>query len=183
ILLHRIAKASGFAGQLIVNPPIRIKSGSFLNDPIYRKKNILLASAKAATQNGLVLILLDCEDDCPGEVGPKILQDAKSIRSDINMLVALAQKEYESWFLAAATSLRGLVGLPEDLEAPRNSEAIRGAKEWLRSRMSVTYDPIIHQAMFSRAMDLEQAKINSSFKRLCEKIGRFLSAQANPGSP
>lgn len=31
-LLHRIARLAGFEGTLRVNPPIRVKSGSFIHD-------------------------------------------------------------------------------------------------------------------------------------------------------
>lgn len=130
-LLHRIARLIGFDGYLVVNPPIRVKSGSFLKDPDYFRKQMILVGAKAAQTGGSVLILLDCEDECPGTLGPALLQKARTVRSDVNIVVALASREYETWFLAAARSLRGRRGLPENLEPPPNPEAIRDAKGWL----------------------------------------------------
>lgn len=176
-LLHRIAKAEGFLGNLITNPPIRVKSGSFINDDAYRKKNILLASAKAAEHNGLVIILLDCDDGCPASLGPRLLEDAKAVRSDVRILVALAYREYETWFLAAAKSLRGYNGLPKDLEAPANPESIRGGKEWMADKMGTSYDPITHQVAFTRAMNLTEARTNKSFNRLYQKVIGFLIDQ------
>jgi hypothetical protein len=38
-LLHRIARDAAFTGVLRVNPPIRVKSGSFLNDRDYLERN------------------------------------------------------------------------------------------------------------------------------------------------
>jgi hypothetical protein len=169
-LLHRIAAAEGFQGQILVNAPIRVKSGSFLNDADYRKKRLLLASAKAAERNGTVMVLLDCEDDCPAEVGPRLLTEATAVRGDVDILIVLAQREYESWFLAAVQSLRGRRGLPADIIAPANPETIRGAKEWLGARMETPYDPITHQLEFSRAIDLAQARSNASFDRLYKKV-------------
>jgi hypothetical protein len=170
-LLHRIANAEGFRGQLIVNAPIRVKAGSFLNDPEYRRKQIILAAGKAAEHNGSVLILLDCDDDCPAELGPRLLA----------MFVALAYKEYESWFLAAARSLRGHRGLPEDLEPPPEPEMVRDAKGWLGKRMETFYDPITHQVEFSRAINLDEARTCSSFGRLYDRVAKLLAA-ANPAT-
>jgi hypothetical protein len=131
---------------------------------------ILLAPAKAAERNGTVLILFDCEDQCPAELGPQLLEQARAVRNDVRMLVALSYREYETWFVTAARSLRGVRGVPMDLEPPTDPEAIRGAKEWLGQRMTAPYDPIIHQAEFSRAIDLDQARANTSFERLCTHL-------------
>jgi hypothetical protein len=154
----------------IVNPPIRVKSGSFLNDPDYFEKYVTYAADKAAQVGGEVLILLDCEDDCPATLGPKLLAKAQNIRGDVPTTVVLAHREYETWFLAAAESLRGCGGLAADLSPPEDPEAIRGAKEWLGHQMSQSYDPIIHQAAFTARFDLHKAKSIPSFARFVSKI-------------
>ena len=154
----------------IINPPIRIKSGSFLKDDEYFRRYIQMAAAKAVQSDGEVLILLDCEDDCPATLGPDLLVRAKSIRPDVPFKVLLAHREYETWFLAAATSLRGCAGLAADLSPPAAPERIRGAKEWLGRHMDQSYDPIIHQAAFTARFDLTQAKAVPSFARLVSKI-------------
>ena len=105
-LLHRIARRASFQGLLRVNPPIRVKQGSFVNDDEYFRNQVRLAAAKAAQENGSVLILLDCDDDCPARLGPELLRRAKEGRSDVDMFVALAYREFETWFIAAAHSLR-----------------------------------------------------------------------------
>jgi len=152
-----------------INPPIRVKSGSFLNDHAYFRKYVSLAAAKAAQFHGEVLILLDCDDECPADLGPSLLDRAKAIRSDVPCQVVLAHREYETWFLAAAESLRGH-GLPDGAHPPLNPESIRGAKEWLGKAMGVTYDPILHQAPFTAHFDLHQACSVSSFHRLVTKL-------------
>ena len=173
-LLHRIFNVIGYNGQVLINPPIRVKVGSFLTDPNYRRRMILLASSKAAERGGTVMILFDCEDRCPAELGPNLLADARAFRADVRILVVLSYREYETWFITAARSLRGKRGLPADLEPPANPEAIRGAKEWLSERMATSYDPIIHQAEFSRTIDIGQARGNPSFDRLCIRLGQLV---------
>ncbi len=178
-LLHRIRIARQVQSQLDVNPPIRVKSGSFLNDPPYFERYLQLAAAKAAQRQGSILILLDCEDSCPAELGPKLLRDATALRPDVPSFVALAWREYETWFLAAARSLRGLDGLPADLVPPANPEHFRDAKGWLGDRMPGRYDPIRHQSRFSKRMDLDAARTAQSFDRLYRYMIRLFEDE-NP---
>jgi Domain of unknown function (DUF4276) len=175
-LLHRIARETAFAGVLRVNPPIRVKSGSFLNDRDYFRKQVTLATAKAAQARGCVLIMLDCEDDCPATLGPDLLKQARAVRADVDIAVVLAYREFETWFLAAAPSLRGVRGLPRDLEAPPDPLGIRNAKGWLGERMDGAYDPVIHQLEFTRAFDISQARSNQSFDRLYRRVHGFLES-------
>jgi hypothetical protein len=180
-LLHAIGRAAGVDQQILVNPPIRVKSGSFLNDQDYRLKQIRLASYKARERGGTVLILLDCDDGCAAELGPQLLADIRMIDSNVAALVSLATREYESWFIAAVRSLSGVGTLAEGLEPPVDHEKIRGAKEWLTGRMKERYDPITHQAPFTRAMSLDEARSNKSFDRLYRRIcGLLLPTARGP---
>lgn len=169
-LLYRIAIAIAGGASLRVNAPLRVKSGAFLNDDAYFKKQVALASAKAAQEAGVVLIVLDSEDDCPAHLGPDLASRARQVRADIPIIVALAYREFETWFITAASSLQGLRGLPLDLQPPENPADIRDAKGWLGKRMDAGYDPVIHQLAFSRKMDLDQARTNQSFNYLYEQI-------------
>lgn len=173
-LLHRIAEDAGYLGPLRVNAPIRVKADSFLNDESYFARYVALAGAKAVQEGGVMLLLLDCEEACPGILGPRLLQKAREVRPDVQIVVALAQREYETWFLSAARSLRGLSGLPTDLEPPANPERIRGAKEWLSRHMEGTYDPVVHQLELTRLFDMTDARANASFDRLCRRVRALL---------
>jgi len=170
LLIRRIFDAFRPGVFPLVNPPTRVKAGSFLNDRAYFEKYIELAAAKAAQGEGMVLILLDCEDHCPGTLGPRLLADALAIRGDIRCAIALAHREYETWFLAAAESLRGCAGLSDQLTPPENPESIRGAREWLGRHMPISYDPIIHQAKLTARFGLHRARAIPSFDRLINKL-------------
>lgn len=174
VLIRRIAELVGFEGDLRLNPPIRVKSGSFLKDQDYFHRYVALAAAKAAAFDGSLLILLDCEDDCPAILGPALLQRAQAVRANVEIFVGFAYREYETWFLTAAPSLRGQRGLPQDLERPADAERVRNAKGWLGDRMNMSYDPLIHQLEFTKAFDLKQARANRSFDRFFRRIHRFL---------
>lgn len=175
-LLQRLYQQSRPHGLLRVNPAIRIKAGSFLNDDDYFRRYIELAARKAQAQRqGNVLILLDCEDDCAGKLGPQLLARARKVHSQVPFTVILAHREYETWFLAAALSLRTVGGLPADLEAPPDPKAIRGAKEWLAARMPNGYDPPNHQPLFTEHFSFAQAAAVPSFARLQRKAQDLFS--------
>lgn len=170
ILLERISMTVSPEIVARVNPPIRVKSGSFINDDDYLSKYVALAAAKAAQSRGFVLIMLDCDDDCPAQLGPVLLAKARKVRPDVPMVVALAYREYETWFLTAARSLAGCRGLPNDLMPPENPEAYRDAKGWLGERMPSGYDPVVDQAAFTKAFSLCEAARNPSFRRLFRRV-------------
>jgi len=170
VLIRRIFQTFRPGVSLDINPPTRVKVGSFLRDNDYFHKYVSLADAKAAPRDGVVLILLDCEDDCPSRLGPDLIAKAQAVRTDLRCVVALAYREYETWFLTAADSLRGCAGLPMTLSRPPCPESIRGAKEWLGRHLPANYDPIIHQAPMSACLDLHQARANASLSRLVNKL-------------
>lgn len=177
VFLRRLASDVAPETDLHLNPALRIKVASFLDekDEGYFKKYIELAARKAKSwPKSCVLILLDCEDFCPAELGPKILKRAVHYRPDITFLVILAHREYETWFLAAAESLRKVCGLPNDLEPPHNFESIRNAKGWLEVRMDASYNEPEHQPKMTTAFNFQQAMASRSFARGYKKLKNFL---------
>lgn len=122
---------------------------------------VLLAALRRASQDSQILVTSH---------SPELLAKANAVRSDVPTTVVLAHREYETWFLAAAESLRGCAGLPAGLDPPANPERIRGAKQWLGRQMDASYDPIIHQAAFTARFDLSQAKTIPSFARFISKV-------------
>ncbi len=178
-LLKRLAADATPDAQLRLNPALRVKAGSFINDDDYFKKYLELAARKAKPwPNSCVMILLDCEDACPGELGPKLLEKAKACRSDVRIIVILACREYETWFLAAARSLQGVCGLPADIEPPDNSETIRNAKGWLSTKMSLPYNEANHQPKLTDVFAFQEAMAVASFARVVRKFHQFYKPEA-----
>jgi hypothetical protein len=98
-----------------------------------------------------------------------LLEVARAARADREIGVVVVQREFEAWYLASASSLRGIGGLPDDLVAPPNHEQIRDAKGWLAQRMPSGYAPTVDQPRFAASFSLEQARANRSFRR-CEQL-------------
>lgn len=133
-----------------------------------------LAARRVGPQGG-VLIMLDADDDLPCQLAPQLL--ARVERRDVTMSVVLPEREFETWFLHAATSLAGSVGLPETLVAPARAGEIRGAKEWLAARMGkhAPYRPRLHQPKFAARMSLAMLNEVRSFLKFRKEIRRLLS--------
>lgn len=126
--------------------------------------------------SGRVVVLIDADDDCPAELGPKLKVRARDASMAARVAVVLVAREFETWFVAAARSLAGKRGLRAVLEPPKDPEGIRGAKEWLNRNMAEgkRYSPTIDQAALLQCMDLTAARRCGSFERLCRDIGRLL---------
>jgi hypothetical protein len=92
--------------------------------------------------------------------------------------VVLAKKEYEAWFIAAAESVRGQCGLPQDLIGVPNPEDIRGAKEWLSRHMlrNRRYAETTDQAALTSVFDMQAACRADSFDKCYREIVRLLTA-------
>lgn len=176
VLLRRLATALVPASRLILNPALRIKAGTFASDANYFRRHVELAARKAKPwPNACVLIVLDCEDHCPRQLGPELLQRARACRPDVPIIVILAYREFETWFLTAARSLRGVCGLPADLEPPVNSESLRDAKGWLSAKMRQPYNEPDHQPKLTAALAFDEAMASPSFARGFRKLRGFFA--------
>ena len=179
ILLQRLLKEC-FPAAFWPNlpEPIRISRSSVVK-PNELERYVALAAGKVE-RPGAILVLLDADKDCPATLGPQLLRRAQTARSDMPIAVVLANKEYESWFLAAAESLRGRQGLSATLEPHANPETKRGAKEWLIERMegSRTYRETVDQPELTRHFNLQAARACPSFDKLHRDITRLLAELA-----
>lgn len=166
--------------------PVRCSRDRLIQKPEELKRCLELAwlNLGDARKGGrsLILVLVDADDEAPCELGPKILENARENWRKHDMVVALAKREFESWFIAAAESLRGQRGLPQDLIRPQDPEAIRGAKEWLRKQMprSRTYSPTVDQPALVRLFDIGEAMNHApSFKRLVMKVAERMELNSS----
>jgi hypothetical protein len=176
LLIRRIA--------LDRDPPVYIEV--FVSKRVGREKlvnegGIESAVEQAALDGGpdaAILVLLDADDDCPAILGPTLLDRARKARPDRQVSVVLAKREYEAWFLAAAVSLRGLRGLPADLNPPNDLEGIRDAKGWLDRRMPYgrKYSETADQPALTQLFDLAEARQADSFDKCFREISRLIGA-------
>ena len=176
ILLRRMAPEIDPTRAIAVAKPIRRPRGSLL------KENELERYVDLATRThggyGAVLVLLDADDDCAATLGPELLARAQGSRPDSRISVVLAVKEFECWFLAAAESIAGRRGLPEDLTAPPDPESVRDAKGWLKHRRTdgLAYGPTVDQPALTDAFDMAAARAGAApFDKLWREVEGLLT--------
>jgi hypothetical protein len=171
-LLRRVLHARAVY-DVAVSQPIRVNADQFKHVPKERNRFLELA-ARDARPDGAVLVLLDSDDECPRDVAPPLLAEIRLQIPYLPTALVLAYREYESWFLAAARSLRGKRNLPVDLDPPVNVEAIRGAKGWLQEQMGRKYRETADQAALTEVFSLDEARSTDSFDKLMREIDRLL---------
>jgi Domain of unknown function (DUF4276) len=135
--------------------------------------------ARKVGQSGCVFISIDSEGDCPAHLGPMLLERAQLKRADRVIGVALAKREFESWFIAAASSIAGKRGLRVDLTIPPDPELIAGAKEWLtRNMVGKPYKETRDQEKLARLFDLNLARRAASFDKFYRETIRVCKSLA-----
>jgi hypothetical protein len=163
ILLRRVISEISPGCHAEIPHPIR-RPRSKLVQPGELERAVELAAAKVAP-DGVVLVLLDADDDCPATVGPDLKMRAVRARADVPVSVVLARREFEAWYIAAARSL-GLLRDPAE-DPPADPEGVRGAKEWLASRMPRgKYSEAVDQPALAARFDLAEARRCPSFDKL-----------------
>lgn len=173
LLVRRIALEVSPLVPPDVPRPIRGRRQRFVK-PGEVERYVNLA-AILGTAEGRILVVLDANGDCPAELGPSLLQRARAARSDRRIEVVVAKCEYESWFIAAVDSLQGTRGISADAKVPEDPESIRGAKEWLRDRMSGPYSPTADQATFTARFDMALAcRCSPSFDKMWRAVSALL---------
>ncbi len=183
VLIRRIALEMFPGMSLRVLPPLRVSRFKLVKKGELERA-VELAARKTGGM-GAVLVLIDSEGDCPAQTGPALLSRACATRSDLPIGVVLAKHEYEGWFLAAAESLRGRRGLRQDITAPPDPEAIRGAKEWLSDRMEpgMKYHEVLDQPALTAVFDFAAARRTDSFDKCYREIVRLLEVLQQSAAP
>lgn len=178
ILLRRIGQRIDRERFIDVRQPIR-GHRSKLTRVAEAERFLELAVQKLGQEQGAVLVLIDADDDCAATLGPELVQVCKRLRPGLAVSVVLAVTEFEAWFLAAAGSLRGWRGLPDDLEPPEDPEAFRDAKGWIQSRRvdGLAYGETTDQPALTAVFDLDDARaVSASFDKLWRDVERLMAA-------
>ena len=181
ILLRRIGQELlGGVYIDVLKPILRPRSRLVANKENELENSLGLAAFKLKNTDltdftPLILVLLDADDDRVCELGPRLLQDVKSFRSDLDVSFVLANLEYESWFVGAAQSLGQYLNLaPNELSV--SPEATRSRKKWIEDRFKNRhYKETVDQPKLTAKMDLTLCRSRCpSFDKLCRELERRL---------
>lgn len=177
VLLRRLAFEAG-AYDLELLHPLRLARGKMVK-PAELRRHVELA-ARRTDRDDAILVVLDADDDCPADLGPRLLAHALEQRNDRRISVIVIPREFEAWFLAGAAGLAGKRGLPQDLQPPPRPEAFRDAKGWLARHMERGYHATRDQEPFAAIVDLEAARQCDSFARLARIVKAICSPPEQP---
>ena len=179
ILLDRIWRELIHGDYIDVLTPIRQRKAALTGKPPALSRALDLAMGKLANPDlkptpAIILILVDADKDLPCRLGPELLQLARSTRSDADIACVIANIEYESWFVAAAESLKDYLEFQPNDVLPVNPEQNRLGKAWISRRFrGVKYSETVDQPKLTARMDLVEARAHSaSFDRLCRELER-----------
>jgi hypothetical protein len=170
VLFRRLIGEFNLGVPIEIAQPIRRSRGSLLMEGGLERAVELAAIESQLT--GAVFVLIDSEGECPAKLAPNLLKRAQTARPDKLVAVALAHREFEAWFLASASSLKGQRSLSQNIEDHPAPEDIQNCKGWLEDWMPPTskYAPPVDQPALAARFDLGLARRSRSFRKLCKEF-------------
>lgn len=172
-LLQRIWWEILGASNLDVLQPIR-QPRSRLSKPEHLLRSVEFALLKLQGERGLILLLIDNDPSLepPCALAPYLIETVKGGRSDADFACVLANPEYETWFVAAAESLRPAGSA--SLELPDDPENDGMKKAWVEKHLCPNYSETVDQPALTSRMDLAACRRRSpSFDKLCRELEAF----------
>jgi hypothetical protein len=122
----------------------------------------------------LLMVIIDSESqECPKTIAAGRLAWAKEVRSDAatEIAVVMPNPMFETWFAAAADSLRGKNDLAAELAKPENPEGEGLGKGWIKKNLPHKYKETVDQVRFVSHMSLTECRDSSrSFRKLIKEL-------------
>lgn len=163
LLIRRVYPTIGHPGCFPASRPIRCGEIPSLRRPGVLEKFVQYAVNRPDGDS--VLLIVDCDDDCPVEVASEFADRVSPIaeRADKRVGFVFMEREYEVLFLYGIESVetsypgRGWAISEEDVQ--RNWSTVRGAKGALGRLMEQsTYKETRDQPAFTDAVDLDRLR-------------------------
>jgi len=179
-LIRRVTSEICARYDIVVLSAHRVPRGRMVaeeSDHLERAVELGARKIEQKEMPGMIIVLLDADDDCPAQLGPRLLE--RISRDKVNVGVIAANREYEAWFLTGVRSLRGRRGISAMAEPPENPEAIRGAKQYLERNYltaGASYSETVDQVALTALLDLGEARAAPSFDKLCRDLCRLLAS-------
>lgn len=169
----------GCMGWSILHP-YRISRSKIVKFDDHLRSSILFGLEKLKEgESGGILILIDADDDCPVALSEEFKYFIDGMDAGRIISFVVANKEYESWFLASAEMMRSHSSIRNDAVRPNNSDCIRDAKGHFSREIlneGVKYAETIEQAKFSAIIDIDAASAASrSFRKFLKEVARISS--------
>ena len=125
-----------------------------------------------------IFILLDAEGECPLEIAREFSNRVESLGILFPVVIVIANRMYETWFLASMKSIAGQLDLPENLQPPEDVEAVGNPKAWINRHFprGRAYKETQDQVAMTHLIEIDLARRSRSFQRLVHAIEQLLQA-------
>lgn len=144
-----------------VATPVRLPKSKMQIESELQKMAAIARSNIRTGEEGLLLLILDADSDCPAELGPKLLRTLTGRFSDVKCYVAVVKREFESWIAG------GVLGVADPEQAGDPKGLVKTANNGV-------YRESVDQARFASRIDHDLLKQRSaSFRRFSEYLSRF----------
>jgi hypothetical protein len=128
----------------------------------------------------LLLLMIDTEgEECPRTIVADRIAWAREVRSDAATEIGCVMPNpmFETWFAAAADSLKGKNDMPADLPKPGDPEGGGLGKAWVKKYLPRKYKETVDQPRFVGHMSLSECRDSSrSFRKLVRELEQRLAA-------
>lgn len=180
ILLTRIWTEMLNRDSLEVLRPIRQKRHKIILagelEKAVRLASLKILDALGPGDRGIVLLVLDSDEDCPANLAPALKLRMQGNPSHFLASVVLPNPEYETWFAAAPESFVGAL-LADTVVTSPDPEGRRLGKGWVQDHLisGTRYSEVADQPRFTARLDLELARSRSaSFDKLIREVIGFI---------
>ncbi len=169
-------------GDYIEVVPWRGKQGQLRKKeglrPVVEAAAIKLHATERTDFRRLLLVMIDTEgQECPRTVAADRVGWVREVRSDAATEIACVMPNpmFETWFAAAADSLKGINDLPADLRKPEDPERDGLGKAWVKKHLPRKYKETVDQPRFVGHMSLTECRDTSrSFRKLVRELAERL---------
>lgn len=127
---------------------------------------------------GAILVLLDAENECPEEIAKDFSVRIEAMGVLFPVVIVVAKRMYETWFIASIASIAGNLDLPAGLAPPADAEEVRNPKRWIEQYFPPgrAYKETQDQEEMTALLDVTLARSSRSFRRLLHAIDEALDA-------
>jgi hypothetical protein len=192
VLLNNWFRFRRFTNFRSLDKAVRTPGAKALLAPYDRERQLGIeyyVRLAAGSRPDAILVILDADDECHDRttrqpyqpLGPALLQRATDIMPHIPVGVVVANREFESWFIAGYRRLRTKKLLPYAAHLPvdLDVEHPRDCKGYMTQLMGREYSPTADQKAFAESITFRRymRKKSDSFDKLVRELER-LTAQA-----
>lgn len=127
---------------------------------------------------GAIVVLLDAENECPEYIAKDFFFRIEAMGVLFPVVIVVAKRMYETWFIASISSIAGHSDLPLALTPPDDAEEVRNAKRWIEQHFPAgrAYKETQDQEELTNLLDVTLARSSRSFRRLLHAIDEAVDA-------